>query len=60
MKKLPLLRELKGLKGKRIILRLDLNVPIKDGLVSDDFRIKKIIPTISNKELIKMIRVKYF
>ena len=46
MKKLPLLRELKGLKGKRIILRLDLNVPIKDGLVSDDFRIKKIIPTL--------------
>lgn len=34
------------IKGKRVVLRLDLNVPIKDGAVVDDFRIKKIVPTL--------------
>lgn len=34
------------LKGKRILLRLDLNVAIKNGQVVDDFDIEKIIPTI--------------
>ena len=33
-------------KNKKIILRLDLNVPIKDGLIVDDTKIKKSIPTI--------------
>lgn len=44
----PLLRNLteKDLKDKRVILRLDLNVPIKDGVAHDDFRIKKVLPTI--------------
>ena len=45
----PLLRNLtkSDLENKRVILRLDLNVPIKDGVAYDDFRIKKILPTIS-------------
>src|SRR5581483_5348150 len=38
--------EEKDLKGKRVILRLDLNVPIVDGVVADDFRIQKIINTV--------------
>lgn len=33
--------------GKRVLLRLDLNVLIEDGRVVDDFRIKKILPTIN-------------
>jgi len=34
------------LKGKRILIRQDLNVPIKDGKVSSDKRIKASLPTI--------------
>ena len=40
------IKELKSLTGKKVILRADFNVPIKDGKVVDDFRIKKTIPTI--------------
>lgn len=35
------------LKGKRVLLRLDMNVAIKDGRVADDFRLRKSFPTIS-------------
>lgn len=40
------IKELKSLSGKRIILRVDFNVPIKKGVVIDDFRIKKSVATI--------------
>ena len=33
-------------KGKRVLLRVDLNVPIRDGKVSDSTRIEEIVPTI--------------
>lgn len=36
----------KNLKGKRVLLRLDLNVPIIGDEVRDDFRIKHSLPTI--------------
>ena len=34
------------LNGKRVILRSDLNVPIKDGVITDDGRIRASLPTL--------------
>ena len=35
-----------NLSGKRILLRLDLNVPLNSGKITDTTRIDKIIPTL--------------
>jgi phosphoglycerate kinase len=34
-------------KGKRVLLRVDLNVPMQDGVVSDATRIERMAPTIT-------------
>jgi phosphoglycerate kinase len=40
------LRDAGNVTGKRVLVRADLNVPIKDGVVTNNYRIKKALPTI--------------
>ena len=38
------IKDQKELDGKIVLLRLDLNVPIKNGKITDETRISKILP----------------
>ena len=40
------IKDHENLNGKKILLRLDLNVPLKNGIVTDQTRIDKVLPVI--------------
>ena len=41
------IKDQENLSEKRILLRLDLNVPLKNGIITDRTRIDKILPIIN-------------
>ncbi len=43
---LPLLENFKEIQGSKVLLRSDLNIPLLDGVIQDDYRIRTSIPTI--------------
>lgn len=44
--KIKSIKELKNITGKKVILRVDFNVPMKDGKVLNDYKIEQQFPTI--------------
>ncbi len=40
------IKDFENLNQKKVLLRLDLNVPLKQGVITDETRIDKILPTI--------------
>ena len=46
MARFKTIEDLGNLSGQRVLVRADLNVPMQDGIITDDTRIKAVIPTV--------------
>ncbi len=46
MSRIPTLADLGDVRGKRVLVRTDFNVPMDGGVITDDFRIRSALPTI--------------
>ena len=44
---IPVLEDLGDVAGKRVLVRTDFNVPMENGEITDDFRIRAALPTIN-------------
>ncbi|MDO8389984.1 MAG: phosphoglycerate kinase [Actinomycetota bacterium] len=47
MSRIPTLADLGDVRGKRVLVRTDFNVPMDGGVITDDFRIRAALPTIN-------------
>ena len=45
--RIPTLADLGDVRGKRVLVRTDFNVPMEAGEITDDFRIRAALPTIN-------------
>ena len=45
--RIPTLTDLGDVRGKRVLVRTDFNVPMDGGVITDDFRIRAALPTIN-------------